>query len=218
MMNREQYIAQLRVQLYALPAEEQDAAIEYYNNYFDDAGQENEQQVIAELGTPEELAAVIKADFACVPDTVDASGENPRAKYYSRTASKQAQTQNTTNILLLGIILILTFPVWFPIALTLLILAITFVIVIFAILLAVVAAAVAVLVGGIAAFVAGIFALFTAPAIGLLTLGAGLVLAGLGLLGTIAFCWVAYKVIPALIRGIVNLCSMPLHRKGGKTV
>ena len=40
---------------------ERDEAIQYYNDYFDDAGAENESGVIASLGTPEELARTIKA-------------------------------------------------------------------------------------------------------------------------------------------------------------
>lgn len=40
---------------------EREEAIQYYNDYFDDAGEENESGVIASLGTPEELARTIKA-------------------------------------------------------------------------------------------------------------------------------------------------------------
>ncbi len=44
-----------------IPAEERVSAMEYYNDYFDDAGEENEQQVIRELGSPEQVAAEVKA-------------------------------------------------------------------------------------------------------------------------------------------------------------
>lgn len=40
---------------------EREEAIQYYNDYFDDAGEENEQGVLAALGSPEELAKSIKA-------------------------------------------------------------------------------------------------------------------------------------------------------------
>lgn len=43
---------------------ERDEAIQYYNDYFDDAGAENESGVIASLGTPEELARTIKAGLS----------------------------------------------------------------------------------------------------------------------------------------------------------
>jgi uncharacterized membrane protein len=38
--------------------------MDYYNEYFDDAGPENEQKVIEELGSPAQIAARIKADSA----------------------------------------------------------------------------------------------------------------------------------------------------------
>ena len=40
----------------SLPAKEREAAVRYYGNYFDDAGLSNEQDVIASLGSPENLA------------------------------------------------------------------------------------------------------------------------------------------------------------------
>ena len=49
-MNREQFIRELERLLKDLPAGEREAAIQYYNDYFDDAGAENEAQVIRELG------------------------------------------------------------------------------------------------------------------------------------------------------------------------
>ena len=35
--------------------------MQYYEDYFDEAGPENEQQVINDLGSPERVAAIIKA-------------------------------------------------------------------------------------------------------------------------------------------------------------
>ena len=37
------------------------AALQYYNDYFDDAGAEKEEEIIAELGSPEEIAAVLSS-------------------------------------------------------------------------------------------------------------------------------------------------------------
>ena len=35
--------------------------MQYYNDYFDDAGSENEEKVIEELGSPAKLAETIRA-------------------------------------------------------------------------------------------------------------------------------------------------------------
>ncbi len=60
-MNRAEFMKRLSQLLSDVPPAEREAAIRYYNDYFDDAGVENESGVIASLGTPEELARSIKA-------------------------------------------------------------------------------------------------------------------------------------------------------------
>ena len=60
-MNRKQFLYELEQLLKDIPDNERAEAIQYYNDYFDDAGEENESGVIASLGTPEELARTIKA-------------------------------------------------------------------------------------------------------------------------------------------------------------
>lgn len=59
-MNKELFIRDLRRFLADLPEEERNAAIQYYEDYFNDAGPEREQQVIAELGSPVDIARQIK--------------------------------------------------------------------------------------------------------------------------------------------------------------
>ena len=45
-----------------LPEEERKQALHYYEDYFADAGEDNEQEVLNELGSPENIAELIKAD------------------------------------------------------------------------------------------------------------------------------------------------------------
>ena len=55
-MTRKEYMEQLKKYLKRLPKEDYDNAIEYFSEYFDEAGPENEQQVMEELGQPREAA------------------------------------------------------------------------------------------------------------------------------------------------------------------
>ena len=55
-MTRKEYMEQLRKYLKRLPKEDYENAIEYFSEYFDEAGPENEQQVMEELGEPKEAA------------------------------------------------------------------------------------------------------------------------------------------------------------------
>lgn len=59
-MNRAEFMGRLTELLGDVSPMEREEAIQYYNDYFDDAGEENEGSVIASLGTPEELARTIK--------------------------------------------------------------------------------------------------------------------------------------------------------------
>lgn len=62
-MNRAQFMEQLKKLLSDIPEEERREALEYYESYFDEAGEEREAEVIRELGSPGKVAAIIKADL-----------------------------------------------------------------------------------------------------------------------------------------------------------
>lgn len=62
-MNREEFLAQLKSLLTGISEEERDEALQYYIDYFEDAGPEHEAEVLQELGSPEKIAAMIKADL-----------------------------------------------------------------------------------------------------------------------------------------------------------
>ena len=55
-MTRKEFMELLKKYLKRLPIEDFDNAIEYFSEYFDEAGPENEQQVMEELGQPKEAA------------------------------------------------------------------------------------------------------------------------------------------------------------------
>jgi uncharacterized membrane protein len=63
-VNRKEFLRKLQLELYKLPRHEIDDAIAYYNEYFEEAGVDQEQAVIKELGTPSKIATQIKADYA----------------------------------------------------------------------------------------------------------------------------------------------------------
>ena len=59
-MSRTEFMNQLKNLLWDIPECEREEALNYYEDYFDDAGAENEAQIIASLGSPEKVAAIIK--------------------------------------------------------------------------------------------------------------------------------------------------------------
>lgn len=62
-MTKEEYMKALKDNLLSLTVDEQNEALQYYWDYFDDAGFD-EASVLEKFGTPEELAATIKKDLS----------------------------------------------------------------------------------------------------------------------------------------------------------
>lgn len=61
-MNRKEYLSALKNELLSLTNDEQAEALQYYADYFEEA--DNDEKVIEELGSPEELGKTITEKFA----------------------------------------------------------------------------------------------------------------------------------------------------------
>ena len=62
-MNRTEFMEQLEVLLQSISPGEKEEALQYYNDYFDDAGAENEQKVLEALGNPAKVAENIRREL-----------------------------------------------------------------------------------------------------------------------------------------------------------
>ncbi|MDF2511736.1 MAG: hypothetical protein K0S04_1602 [Herbinix sp.] len=71
-MTRLEFMKELESLLLDIPLDERNEALAYYNGYFDDAGEEQEEEIVKELGSPQKVAALIKADL----DTNSTDREN----------------------------------------------------------------------------------------------------------------------------------------------
>lgn len=63
-MNREEFMKELEYLIQDIPDEDKTDALQYYRDYFDEAGEENEAGIIDEFGSPERIAAIIRADIS----------------------------------------------------------------------------------------------------------------------------------------------------------
>ena len=61
-MNRGEFLAGLRAQLADFSEEAREDALKFYEEYLDEAGPENEAIVLAELGSPQKVARIIRAN------------------------------------------------------------------------------------------------------------------------------------------------------------
>lgn len=90
-MNRTDFMTQLERLLQNISPAEREEAIQYYNDYFDDAGAENEQEVIEALGNPARVAENIKRDILGNPG--ENAGRGPQAS--DRAVVEYGKTQNS---------------------------------------------------------------------------------------------------------------------------
>lgn len=219
-MNRTEFMKKLRTLLSDVEENEREEALEFYEHYFEDAG-DNEPEVIASLGSPEKVAQTIKEGLKDVDGVQGEFTENgyrgygetikEEVGYLEREGKKEKKSGNGRLILLL-ILAIFALPVLGPIIMGI-------VSVLFGILAAAVASVFAVAVVGIALLVAGasVFAvaigkLFLVPIAGVILLGASLLLIGIGILAMVLGIWIVTIVVPSVIRLIVK-CVSKLFKK-----
>ena len=221
-MSRVEFMNQLKNLLWDIPEGERAEALNYYEDYFDDAGVENEAQVIAALGSPEKVAATIKDGLKDIDGMQGEFTENGYRGYgetikeevgYPEREGKKEKKSGNGKLILLLILAIFALPVLGPIIMGI-------VSVLFGIIAAAVAIVFAVAVVGIALLVAGasIFAiaigkLFFVPIAGVILLGASLLLIGIGILAMVLGIWIVTKVVPSVIRLIVKCVSKLFKKK-----
>lgn len=101
-MNRKEFMRQLESLLTSISQSEKEEAIQYYNDYFDDAGTENEGDVIKALGSPAKVAETIKAslsgknqeDFEFTERGVNPNAMRQNEVVVSNVESKDANQKN----------------------------------------------------------------------------------------------------------------------------
>lgn len=197
-MNREQFMQELAHQLRRLPREDREAALDYYENYLDDAGPEQESAVLAALGTPKEVAAQIIQEAA--EKAIDTSSEGRKRGPFT-----------TVWMVILGIC---AAPMALP-------LAAAAVAVLVALLAAVFALMVALVLIVAACGLSGLISLWYGIPLLLGTLSQGLVVTGVGLI-LLAICILALTGIfcdgGKALRSVAQLISRTFRRgKGAET-
>lgn len=225
-MNRIEFMRELEALLSDIPESERSEALQYYEDYLNDAGVENEQGAMEELGTPEEIASHIKAGLNGNEEGAftengyeqETKKKNPLAKQEGFSdKSGQAQKpyehrRNGMKTLLIVLLLILFSPFILSFCLAVFGLLIGVAAAIFGVWIGAFAAGAALLIAGFLCLVVGVVKLFAVPLAGALLTGIGLLMLGIGMLLMIVTLWTAWKLVPPVMRGLVNLIQKPFRR------
>ena len=217
-MTKEQFIFQLEQKLLDIPEDERAEAMEYYRDYFNDAGTENEEQVIAELGSPDKVAASIKEGLRSGRDDAGTVGQPPQtleaAKSYSEANKERRQTDYRSKWILIILVAVFTFPFWIGAVGVIFGVLVAVIAALFGLLITAVALAAAGLVAGVICVIVGIVRFFTVGIVtGLMTVSVGLLLFAMGCLCTAALVFLLGQVLPWMLRGISNLLHNGFHRR-----
>lgn len=214
-MNAYEYLQALRAALAVLPDDEIDSAMRYYEDYFLDAGDENAEKVIEQLGPPEQVAKAILRDYTGVARRRPERFEEEKAQTINGVPlgrdGKPLTRKKGINPWMLACIVLLAL-IFGPVAITVIgaiILAAVGLIV--GVAACVVAVPAATLIGG-GALVLFSFLLWATPASALATLGAGLVVGAIGLLLVLLVIKLCILFVPPIIRGLVALIRWPIEK------
>lgn len=227
-MNRAQFMEQLKKLLSDISEAERLEALEYYENYFDDAGPENEEAVIRELGSPGKVAAIIKADLK---ESNDSYAEYTEYGYEDTRNREQRQTpgrfrrgyhagqkKSNAGIVLILILLVFLSPFIKGAVGGILGIAVTIILLPFLLVFTLGAGALGLIIGAIACIAGGIGLCFSYVGGGILTIGIGCLLMTLGILFGTLLVWVAGRILPKVLRKVTDFCGNLFHKKEEKGV
>ncbi|MBQ8327159.1 MAG: DUF1700 domain-containing protein [Lachnospiraceae bacterium] len=204
-MNRIEFMQQLEMLLADISEAERADAIKYYNDYFDDAGIENEAGVIEQLGSPEQVAQNIKAD-AFGTENVNHTYTSQDAPNMNHTYTNQQPQNNDRDgatLALVVVLIIVTFPLWMSLAGALIGIAFGLTV-----------GGGGIMVGGIAVIGAAIAKTAIFPMGGVFLFGVSFLLLALGLVFIVGGLSIGFVAIPAIIKGVTSLIKKALGKKG----
>lgn len=194
-MTKTEYIAKLTKYLRKLPQKDYEEALEYFMEYFEEAGPENEAQVIAELGTPKEAAHEV------ISRLLD-----------EKIIEEKSSLRNKTTILWIAILAVLASPVALPILLFFLAMIVTLLMIIFAVIVTALALTFALLISGVYTF-------FTSFSLLSVSLASTLFGGGLGLLmfgGALLLLLISFEICKLIVK-LITLLIKWLIKKGRKS-
>ena len=217
-MNRIEYMTKLASLLQDIPEEERKDAMKYYNDYFDEAGEENEEQVIREFGTPEEVAENIKADLKGKTEDINDNQQHQTQKHeqsseYQYEMPEKKKNDRIWKIILIIILAIIIGPVLLPLVGGILAAGLAIVLTVIVGVIALVIAGVAVAIAGIALVISGILVLLPQTAAGLALIGSGLMILVIGVVATVGFGKLCAFMFGGIAKGISYLWGKIFHRK-----
>ncbi|MCL2253876.1 MAG: hypothetical protein FWC09_05465 [Lachnospiraceae bacterium] len=229
-MSRWEFMRKLEELLSDISPGEREEALKYYNDYINDGGTENEAKVLESLGTPEQVAAIIKEGLEGGAGEFTESGFYNSAARSSNSVTHYQEPASYTNpsgrqsarsgmsagvIALIVVLCVLASPLILGLGGGLFGVLAGIIIGALAIIFSIAVIAFLCIVLGIVAAVIGIFGIFASPLGGLTLMAVGLITCGIGLLFLLLTVLIFGKLLPAIFKGIIYLFECIFGKKKG---
>ncbi|MCM1186064.1 MAG: DUF1700 domain-containing protein [Lachnoclostridium sp.] len=217
-MNRAEFMRQLEILLQDISFSERREALQYYDDYFNDAGEENEQDVIAALGSPAKVAQTIKKELnggsgeniyeknSANRNEIVKYGQSGQSGLPAGEEKEKTNKLSTEAIVLIIVLCVLASPILLGVGSGALGILIGLVAAWFGLILGFGIAAVILILMLLVLTVGGIMRLISSPFSGIGMIGGGLICGGLGILFLMLTVAMAGIATPAIWRGTVKLC------------
>ncbi|WP_010096123.1 DUF1700 domain-containing protein [Ornithinibacillus scapharcae] len=199
-MSKDEYLRKLRLKIKKLPKQEIDEAILYYQEYFEEAGEESTDVVIARLGSPSHVASQILADYAVKDLDTDNS-----------------PTKKSFSAVWFIILAILASPIALPLLAVVVLFALSLILVCGMTILTLFIFVIGLPISGFVSTVSGFAVIFQHWQTAIFFIGIGLVVFGIGMLLYSPIVYFSKKVSTGVVRLLKRLVDkITNRRKEGK--
>ena len=215
-MSRWEFMRKLEELLSDISPSEREEALQYYNDYFNDAGRENEQSVIESLGSPEQVAKIVREGL---------SDEQGRGEFTENGFMNSEEQKNevvekkndlpTWAIVLIVIACVICSPVILGAAGSLLGVLVGIAAAILGIIVGFGATAIILYIVAVALVIAGFGCIISAPLSGIGMIGGGCICAAIGILFMLLTVFIVGKCIPGICQGIAYIFRSLFGKKKG---
>ena len=201
-MTRQEYMEELKKYLKRLPQEDFDNAIEYFSEYFEEAGPEKEQQVMRELGEPKEAARELFLNL------LQESVEHDEDIVEEKAPVLKGKRRSPGKIILLAFLVLCASPV----SLALLAFVCAVILTVAAVIFSIAITGIAAMAGGIVTIGVGVSLILKSAAAACMMVGGGFLMTGLGILAGLLTVYICKWCANGIGRLVNRLVRKKVHK------
>ena len=205
-MTRQEYMEELKKYLKRLPQEDFDNAIEYFSEYFEEAGPEKEQQVMRELGEPKEAARELFLNL------LQESVEKDQDIVEEKATVLKGKRRSPGKIILLVFLVLCASPVSLALLAFVFAVLCAVILTVAAVIFSIAITGIAAIAGGIVTIGVGVSLILKSAAAACMMVGGGFLMTGLGILAGLLTVYICKWCANGIGRLVNRLVRKKVHK------